>query len=143
IGVEWTPLKTGDTFGESLRLRTVASHDLCKALLVLHAVDVEDVANSVVTLACLLDPGHDPESGQQGGHVVDKLPAGRRVVDPRRPVLAVPRHRATRRPEVPEEKRDVLPRQGEDLRRNELLVATQSEQPQAVQPLGDGVSVPM
>src|SRR5699024_2037729 len=51
--------------------------------------------------------------------------------------------RATRRPEVPEEKRDVLPRQGEDLRRNELLVATQSEQPQAVQPLGDGVSVPM
>src|SRR5699024_12874883 len=105
------------------RPRTVASHDLGEAPLILHAVDVEGVAKAVVTLTRLPDPGHDPESGEQGGHVIDKLPTGGRVVDPRRHILLVPDNRTVRCPEMPEEKRDLLPRQGEDRRRNELLVA--------------------
>ena len=117
---------------------------LQESTLVLRARDIHRVHRPVRALHALADARHNPEPHQQGGHVERESMAAGREVRAVAAFLAGLAHRdaSIRRPQVPEQKADLLVTQLEDLRRQALLVAALSIDAQVLQPLADAFRMP-
>src|SRR5699024_12265407 len=77
----------------------------------------------------------DTEAEEQAAQVIDEPSRRGGVIDAAAPAVLVDRHGPVRGPDVLDEEGDLLLGEAEDLLRHELLVRSQAEELQAIEPL--------
>src|SRR5665647_3630295 len=116
---------------------------LQETALVINPGDIDGVSVAIPGLLGDMGSGGDPETQKQPRKVINQKPRRGRVVDPSTLALLVDGDRPVGRPDVSDEQGNLPLGHVEDRLWDELLMATETEERQLVQPLGDRIALAM